>query len=78
MPQAMSPRKQAPKLRSTVKEKWGTPRRPRSTFEAVALGRGYTIKAGASRRARLETFRGRIPKPAEDMHLFIEPTLTIN
>jgi hypothetical protein len=58
MGQALSPRQPAPKLRSTVREQYGTPRRARSVFESVALSRGYTVKAGAVRRARLEVTKG--------------------
>jgi hypothetical protein len=54
MSTAMSPRNPAPKLKSTVKEQYGTPRRSQSTFQLVALARGYTIKAGAVRRSRLQ------------------------
>jgi hypothetical protein len=62
MPAAMSPRTPPPRLTSTVKEQYGTPRRTKSRFEAIALGRGYTVKAGASRRERLDSNRGRIPR----------------
>lgn len=53
MAQAMSPRNAAPKLRSTVVEKWGTPRRETSLYTTVALSRGYTVKAGRETRSRL-------------------------
>lgn len=49
---AMSPR-EPKKLRSTVRQKYGTPRRKESIFQRVALARGYTIKAGVIRRNRL-------------------------
>lgn len=54
MAAALSPREPAPKLKSTVKEQYGTPRRPNTVFQNVAIARGYTIKAGAARRARLK------------------------
>jgi hypothetical protein len=50
---AMSPRKKPEKLRSTVRQKYGTPRRRESVFQRVALARGYTISAGVIRRNRL-------------------------
>lgn len=71
MPQALSPRDPAPRLRSTVKEQYGTPRTTQSRFQQVALGRGYTIKAGRARREGLENNRGRIPRPLESF----EPTI---
>jgi hypothetical protein len=54
MAKAMSPRTPAPKLRSTVKAEWGTPRRTQSVFQTVAVARGFTVKAGAVRRANLK------------------------
>lgn len=54
MTRALSPRKPAPKLTSTVKAQYGTPRRTQSVFQTVALARGYTVKAGALRRAQLQ------------------------
>lgn len=66
MPQARSPRSNAPRLRSVqivgTEEIPQTPRRPVSVYQAVALGRGYTVKAGAATRARL--YRG-VPRPVE-------------
>jgi hypothetical protein len=55
---AMSPRTPPPKLKSTVREQYGTPRRTQSVFQTVAHARGYTIKAGKARRDRLEANRG--------------------
>lgn len=51
---AMSPRSPSPRLASTVKAQYGTPRRTETVFQKVALARGYTVKAGAARRARLK------------------------
>jgi len=66
MPQAKSPRTNAPRLRSVqivgTEEIPQTPRRPVSVYQAVALGRGYTVKAGAATRARL--YRG-VPRSAQ-------------
>jgi len=53
MAAALSPRTPAPKLRSTVRAEYGTPRRNQSVFQTVALARGYTVKAGAVRRSKL-------------------------
>lgn len=55
---AMSPRTPPPKLTSTVKAQYGTPRRTKSVFQTVAEARGYTIKAGVHRRNRLTNKRG--------------------
>lgn len=54
MGQAMSPRNPPPKLRSTVKEQYGTPRRTQSVFQHVSLSRGFPVKAGKIRRDRLK------------------------
>lgn len=54
MGKAMSPRNPAPKLRSTVVEEYGTPRKTQSVFQHVSLTRGYTVRAGAIRRSRLQ------------------------
>lgn len=54
MGKALSPRNPAPKLRSTVVEEYGTPRRESSVFQSVSLKRGYTVRAGAIRRSRLQ------------------------
>ena len=54
MGQALSPRQPAPKLRSTVKEQYGTPRRTQSVFQHVSLTRGFPVKAGKIRRDRLK------------------------
>lgn len=68
MPQAQSPRSAAPRLRSVqilgTEEIPCTPRRTASVYQAVALGRGYTVKAGAATRARL--YRG-IPRHLSDI-----------
>jgi len=58
MGKALSPRQPAPKLRSTVKEQYGTPRKDSSVFQKVSLSRGYTVKAGAVRRKNLEKKKG--------------------
>lgn len=50
---AMSPRTPAPKLTSTVKAQYGTPRRTQSVFQTVSLARGYPVAAGRIRRNRL-------------------------
>lgn len=57
---AMSPRTPAPRLRSTNLDKWGSPRQTESKLQKISLARGYTIKAGAPRRARLQ--KGISPK----------------
>jgi hypothetical protein len=59
MPSAQSPRDPAPKLRSTHVVDGTAPRKTQTVYQAVALGRGYTVKAGATTRARL--YRG-IPR----------------
>jgi hypothetical protein len=53
MGKALSPRQPAPKLRSTVKEQYGTPRQTQSVFQHVSLSRGFPVKAGKVRRDRL-------------------------
>lgn len=46
---ALSPRNDPPPLQSTNP----TPRRTRSKYDVVATARGWTVKAGATTRARL-------------------------
>jgi hypothetical protein len=58
MGQALSPRQPAPKLRSTVREQYGTPRKTQSIFQSVSLNRGFSVKAGKIRRDRLQTKKG--------------------
>lgn len=58
MGQAMSPRNPPPKLRSTVREQYGTPRKTQSVFQHVSLTRGFPVKAGKIRRDRLQTKKG--------------------
>jgi hypothetical protein len=53
MPEALSPRKQAPRLVSTHVVDGTAPRKTQTVYQAVALARGYTIKAGAATRMRL-------------------------
>ena len=67
--QPTSPRTAAPRLRSTSVEHGEGPRRTVSVYQAVALSRGYTVKAGAATRARL--YRG-IPKPGSDLTYHVQ------
>ena len=60
MAQAMSPRDPPPRLRSTSAEEGDTPRKKQSLFQEVALKRGYTVRAGAGRRRRLQSQRGKV------------------
>ncbi|HST77260.1 MAG TPA: hypothetical protein VLN58_02095 [Verrucomicrobiae bacterium] len=53
MPEALSPKKPAPRLVSTHVVDGTAPRKTQTVYQAVALARGYTIKAGASTRMRL-------------------------
>lgn len=50
---ALSPRTPAPRLRSTVVLKYGTPRREMSAEQRRALAAGFTLRAGQKTLARL-------------------------
>lgn len=50
---AMSPRTPQPKLNSSIKSEYGSPRKTESVLQRTALSRGVTISAGKLRRARL-------------------------
>lgn len=44
MAAALSPRNPAPRLTSTVRAQWGTPRREMSKAQRRALAQGYTLR----------------------------------
>lgn len=50
---AMSPRQPAPRLRSTVVEEWGSPRREQSDLQRRALIQRFTFRAGPVTESRL-------------------------
>lgn len=50
---ALSPRTPAPRLTSTVKAQYGTPRREMSKEQRRALAQNFTLRAGPKTLARL-------------------------